>query len=315
MTDTSTYGCFNFLLRSEIPLAELGAEVPEDGRPVVEVRLGAVPDALPGAAGPAWGLQAAGEDALLTVTGTARYLVREGREIVVEPMPGSSERNVRLFLLGSALGILCHQRGLLPLHANAIVAGDGAYAFAGNSGAGKSTLAAHFAREGYEILCDDVCVVSFDAAGMPLAWPGLPRLKLWGDAAAEFGHDSGALDRAIEGMDKYYVPLAAGSEPRPVPLRRLYLLARGGEGSEPSFVRLTGHAAMEAALAQTYRANYLRPLGLMPQNFRHCAQLVAHAEIYEARRAWGFDVFEQQAALLERHVLEPAAIATGKPVL
>ena len=34
--------------------------------------------------------------------------------------PGASSRNVRVFLLGSAFGALLHQRGLLPLHANAV---------------------------------------------------------------------------------------------------------------------------------------------------------------------------------------------------
>jgi hypothetical protein len=315
MSAAYTYDCFNFRLRSELPLAELGAEAQAGDRPLVDVRLGSVPATLPGAEPPAWGLQAAGDSALLTVTGIARFLVRGGREIVIDPLPGGSDRNVRLFLLGSALGLICHQRGLLPLHANAIVAGDGAYAFAGHSGAGKSTLAAHFARAGYEILCDDVCVISFDDDGTPLAWPGLPRLKLWGDAADAFGHDRSALDRAVEGMDKYYVPMSPSGEPRPVPLRRLYLLAKAEEGAETSFERLSGHAAMEAALGQTYRANYLRPLGLAAQNFRQCAALVAHTEVYEVRRAWGFEVFEKEAGLLEDHVLGPAAIATGKPVL
>jgi hypothetical protein len=312
MTGRYSYDCFNFRLRSELPLAELGPPARDDTAPGVEVSLGPVPEKLVGAEPHAAGLQVAGDTALLTVAGTARYLVRAGREIVIETMPGHAERNVRLFLLGSALGILCHQRGLLPLHANAIVAGDGAYAFAGHSGAGKSTLAAHFARCGYEILCDDVCVISFDDAGTPLAWPGLPRLKLWGDAASAFGHDRATLDAAIEGMDKYYIPMSPEGERRPVPLRRLYLLAKAADGTETSFVRLTGHAAMEAALGQTYRPNYLRALGLTAQNFRHCAALVARAEVYEAQRAWGFDVFEKEAKRLEGHVLGPAAIATGK---
>jgi hypothetical protein len=97
-----------------------------------------------------------------------------------------------------------------------------------------------------------------------------------------------------------------------VPLRRLYLLGKAEDGAETSFERLTGHAAMEAALAQTYRPNYLRALGLTAQNFRHCAALVARAQVFAAHRAWGFDVFEKEAQLLERHVLGEPAIATSK---
>ncbi|HYD24687.1 MAG TPA: hypothetical protein VEB68_07800 [Croceibacterium sp.] len=297
------YSCFDFRLRSELAL-ELTAASDDGEREVVTIRRGPVPEMLPGAGPQERGIQVAGDAVLLTVEGVARYLVTGGREIVVDQVPGGSDRNLRLFMLGSALGILSHQRGLLPLHANAVVARGGAYAFAGDSGAGKSTLAAHFARAGYEVLCDDVCVVSFAADGTPLAWPGLPRLKLWGDAALAFGHDSASLERAIEGLDKYHVPLPPAGDPRPVPFRRLYLLTRADDGEDTAFTRLSGHRAMAAAMAQTYRDIYVRPMGLAAQNFRQCALLLAGAEVWQARRAWGYAVFEREAALLERHILD-----------
>lgn len=297
------YSCFNFRLWSEIPLGELHpAETENDARPIVEVRLGALPETLPGGRAAPYGLQIADDAVMLTVANTARYLIRGGLEIVVDRLEGGSERNLRLFLLGSALGILCHQRGLLPLHANAIVADGAAVAFAGPSGAGKSTLAAHFAHTGFEVLCDDVCVIEFDEAGRPLAWPGLPRVKLWGDAASAFGHDSKMLDQAIEGMDKYHVPLRGAMEARPIPFRRLYVLSRA-EDRPGEIRRLSGQAAMVEVMAQTYRGHYLAPMGLVERHFRQCAALVASAEVYSASRTWGYDVFQQQAGILEQHVL------------
>lgn len=297
---TDSYACFDFTLRSEIPLPELPAA--ERAGAQVEIRIGAVPETLAGAPAAVHGLQVAGEDAMFCVPGVARYLMRCGREIVVAPVPGGSERNLRIFLLGSALGILNHQRGLLLLHANAIVSDGAAFAFAGESGAGKSTLAAHFERAGYPVLCDDVCAIGFDSAGTPLAWPGVPRLKLWGDAAEAFGHERGTLGLAIEGLDKYHVPLAARSRREPAPLKRLYVLGRAAEGQAGAISRLHGVQAMAAVLEQSYRGQYLAPLGLAERHFRQCAALLAHAEVYAARRAWGYDVFAREAARLERHV-------------
>lgn len=298
------YSCFNFRLRSVIPLGELiAADGEEDPRPIVEVRLGAVPAELAGASAPHHGLQVAGDLAAFTVPKVARYLINAGREIIVDPVPGGSERDLRLFLLGSALGIVCHQRGLLPLHANAIVVDGEAVAFAGHSGAGKSTLAAYFQRSGHELLCDDVCVLSFDESGAPSAWPGLPRLKLWGDAATAFGHDPGSLDQAVEGRDKYHVPMSAPGAVRPIPFRRLYVLGRTEDGDPGRIERLRGRDAMAALMAQTYRGAYLAPLGLLERHFRQCASILAHADIYAAVRTWGYDVFEREASLLENHVL------------
>ena len=296
------YSCCDFRLLSDIPLGELiPADDAADTRPIVEIRLGALPDTLPGVTPSKYGLEIAGDAVLFAIPKVARYLVRAGREIVVDPIPGGSERDLRLFLLGSAIGILCHQRGLLPLHANAIVVDEGAVAFAGHSGAGKSTLAAHFQRAGYEVLCDDVCVISFEG-GEPFAWPGLPRLKLWGDAAAAFGHDPAGLDQAIEGMDKYHVPLAAPAPVRPISFRRLYILSRAEGDDESAIERLRGQDALGAVMAQTYRGHYLSPMGLAQRHFGQCAALLAHAEIYAASRAWGYDVFEREAGRLVDHV-------------
>ena len=233
---------------------------------------------------------------------TARYLVRGGREIVVDPSPGGSERNLRLFLLGSALGILCHQRGLLPLHANAIVVEGGAVAFAGHSGAGKSTLAAHFQRSGYEVLCDDVCMISFDEAGRPFAWPGLPRLKLWGDAAAAFGHDSSSLDQAIEGLDKYHVPMAgAGTPGRFRSVVFTSCPARKERRRVRSFVS-RGRTPWKRLWPILIEAPIWARWGSRSATSASAPLSSSHAEIYTASRVWGYDVSEREAARLERHV-------------
>jgi hypothetical protein len=271
-----------------------------------------VPEILAGSPPAKFGIQAADDAVLLTVAETARYLVRGGDEIVVDPAPNGSERNVRLFLLGSALGILSHRRGLLPLHANAVIADGGAYAFGGHSGAGKSTLAAHFAREGYAVLCDDVCAIGFAEDGTPIAWPGLPRLKLWSDAVEAFGHGGKTLERAVDGFVKYHVPLPVDAEARPVPLRRLYVLSKAAEGEPGAFRPLRGFEAMRAVITQTYRGVYLRALGLSAQNFRHAAALLAHAEAWEASRAWGYTVFGQEAGRIERHILTAAQVAATR---
>lgn len=41
------------------------------------------------------------------------YVVKSGSEITVTPLPEADEREVRLFLLGSAWGALCYQRGAM----------------------------------------------------------------------------------------------------------------------------------------------------------------------------------------------------------
>ena len=123
------------------------------------------------------------------------------------------ERNVRLFLLGSAFGVLLHQRGLLPLHANAIEIDGRAVAFMGPSGAGKSTLAAWFHDRAFRVIADNVCAISRNSEGRRQAAPGLPRLRLWAEALELMGRSSHALNRSFVDDDdeKFDVPMDPAS--------------------------------------------------------------------------------------------------------
>ncbi|HEX8448636.1 MAG TPA: hypothetical protein VF652_03495 [Allosphingosinicella sp.] len=294
----SVYRLFGLNLRSQIGLAGL-APAADGGEADVEVGFGTVP---PGDY--PQGYSATADGTLLAVAKVGRYFIRAGREIVVEPAEGASERNLRLFLLGSAIGALLHQRGLLPLHANAIDIGSRAVAFSGHSGAGKSTIAAWFHDRGYPILADDVCVIGFDDSGRAFAYPGIPRLRLWREALEASGRDAGAYDRSFDGMDKYDVPTANASRLEPIPLAAIYLLRKADEGGDAAIERLTGIEAVETLISNTYRGGYLRTIGRTADHLAACLRVVRAVPVFRATRLWGFEQFDAQALRLHDHASE-----------
>jgi hypothetical protein len=246
------------------------------------------------------GLSVTPEGALLHIPDVARYWITAGREIVFEPIEAASARNVRLFLLGSALGAILHQRGLLPLHANAIVVNGRAIAFMGHPGAGKSTMAGWFHDRGYPVLADDVCVVTPAADGAPLAHPGIPRLRLWREALEASGRTPDGYELSFDDMDKYNVPI--GQEVRhAVPLDHVYLLEQAAAGTGGEIRRLQGVAAVDALVANTYRGTYLPLMGGTQRHFMTCVDLVRRLPVFAASRAWGFDRFDEEAGRIERH--------------
>lgn len=151
-----------------------------------------------------------GEEADLVVSEAGSFAVRNGREIIVDAPDDMPERNVRLYLLGSAMGLLLHQRGLFPLHANAVAVGGRAIAVAGASGAGKSTLAAWFSRQGLDLIGDDVVALKPTPEGM-IAMPGPPRVRLWRQSLDRFGLGSEGLEQSYvdAGYDKWDLPVEA----------------------------------------------------------------------------------------------------------
>jgi hypothetical protein len=298
MPETCDYQLFGLRIRSEIPLPEL-FPVQRLGDPEVIISRGSIP-----AIQPKSGLQADGDGLLLNISDVARYQIQDGDKIIVDPAPNVPDRNVRLYLLGSAFGALLHQRGLLPLHANAIEIDGKAVAFMGPSGSGKSTLAAWFHDHGYRILADDVCVVGFDELSMPTAKPGLPRLRLWKKALEASGRDSADYHRAWEGSeqwDKFDVPLGQSSvvdEERV--LKAIYLLKAA---DEPDIRPLTGALAAQALIENTYRGRSVRVAGGPRLHWQSCLLVAKSVPLFEFQRPWGLSRLEDDMSAMLSQLL------------
>jgi hypothetical protein len=168
------YALYGLLLDSEMECPKLVPAEAPDAEPDDRIRLGPMPQALDDAKKKGVLYQISPDRFLLGLGKIARYLVSEGREIVIERVPGGSDDAVRVFLFGSVFGALLHQRGVLPLHGSAVMPSRGATIFAGPSNSGKSALAAAFHRRGYDVLADDVCAITFDAGKTPGSGPPAP---------------------------------------------------------------------------------------------------------------------------------------------
>lgn len=294
------YSLFGLHIRSELRLPELLPVDPQSA-PDVLIRLGEVP----AGAQPNAGLEPIGGGLLYTVPDIARYAIADGSRITIDREPGVPDPNVRLYLLGSAMGILLHQRGLLPLHANAVEIGGKAFAFMGTSGSGKSTLAAWFHDHGYRIIADDVCAVRFDGDRRPVVTPGLPRLRLWKEALEGMGRQPAHYSRSYAGdetWDKFDVPLPHENAVREeVELAGIYVL---GKGDGLSISRLQGLEATEAIFANTYRGTYVPVAGNVRRHWESCVELVRRTPIFQILRGWDLARLAEEVPRIIDHAVE-----------
>ena len=143
--------------------------------------------------------------------------MRAGKEILIDSAPSSNDDEIRAYLLGTAFGLLCHQRGITPLHAAAIDVAGGCVAFVGESGAGKSTLVAALAQRGHQVIADDVCFQQLDDQGSIQSWPGIERIRLWEEAMDALDCDGPGVEREMHGYNKYFVPVRSTAKPKRVP--------------------------------------------------------------------------------------------------
>lgn len=251
MEDRSLCG---WRVASDLPLPELLPWRGGEREPDIAVRLGPVPDRVsdPVHAGPV--LQVAADGTCrFELPDVAAYLVEGGRRVTVQPRMAPDAPDIRVLLLGSVFGFLCHQRGVLPLHAGCVEVGGRAVALAGVSGAGKSTLTAAFRRRGHRVLADDVTVVDVAAPGGPLVLPAFPRLKLWRDAIDGLGLRVDGLERSRAGLEKFNLPLEAGFRAESLPLAAIYKLEPVNDPRHAGIVRLRGVDVMVALTQVVYR--------------------------------------------------------------
>ena len=121
------YKAYGLRIHSDLWLSDLIPSPP--GKSDVRIRLGRLDESFllaelkGGITRSGYGTTARASTEAVTFhwRGVGTALVRGGRDVIVEPDPGIDERDLSPYLNGSILAVLLHQRGLLVLHASAVV--------------------------------------------------------------------------------------------------------------------------------------------------------------------------------------------------
>lgn len=290
---TKLYSAFALTIESAIPLVEL-----PPGSGDADVTVSVAPLGIAAPESDAWSINAGVDETSGWAPGAGAFLVRNGSEIVVDPMPRADDRALRMAIVGPLLGVILSQRGRFVLHASTVVIDDVAVAFAGPSGRGKSTLTAALARAGYPLVADDMTVID-TVQRPPLVQPGFPRVKLWPDSA-------GALDERVEELPLIHPEIAKRSlelrdafHAEPVPLRRCYILE---DGDSEAIEEIPPREAIFTLVRSTYQAAWMHETGASGRNLQHCGDLVRSGVVRRLRRRKRFDVLPDVLRFIEADV-------------
>ena len=293
-----SYFAYGLGIHSAIPLPEM---VPWEGSADVVVDIGTF-DNFPAHAFLAGDhtekVWASAEEICIAVRDVGKCRVRQGRDVLVEPVPQADPRLIRLFILGHVVSALLHQRQRLVLHASAVGINGGAVIFLGNSQEGKSTLAAFLHQQGHVLLSDDLTAVGTEG-GQPIVYPGFPQLKLWPDAIQSLGEDPEALPLLRSHYDKRARRAIRGFPERPLPLGGVFLL---GEGPVQRIIPCPPQEAFLELIRHTLGATILRDTGESGTHFHHCADLLKSVPLCRLERPRDLNGLPETARLIERTV-------------
>lgn len=238
-----------------------------------------------------------------------RILVRGGREILVAPEP-ACEPDLEPYILGSALGAICLQNGLLPLHASAVSLGSEAIAFAGPTGAGKSTMAAAVAGRGHAHVTDDLTVMRLPTEGLPLVYPGTRVMKLCPDSSTALGFDASQVVTAPLSHEKLrFRSGAATLSAQPDALAAIYFLELG-DTADVVIEPLLGMHAIAAVASEIFRRAWLGPMGSLEARLPDIAEVARRTACFRLKRPHRFDMLPEVVDTVLRH---RATVRAGPP--
>jgi hypothetical protein len=248
----------------------------------VTIREGPVPQEISNPADTGVAFSVSETQFLLSAPNGARFLVSGGDRITYD-RGSASDREVALFLLGSAWGALCYQRGLLPLHASAIIHRGAVHAFTGPSGAGKSTLSAALADRGRSFFTDDVLIIDpAQIANGNNCYSGQKDLKLWKDALKLTNAEKVSAVRDAEDFQKYFALPANASSRSAGRLASLSILQNdtANMAVHPfGIAKIPGSQSIKQLRNSIYRPRFANAIWGKQKLFQTLAILIAKVEV------------------------------------
>lgn len=262
----------------------------------VRIEAGSVPETLGSTATKRASYEVAPGRFLMRVPNGLIFYVEDGSRVTYQQPSNVTDREVMLFLLGSAWGALCYQRNLLPIHASGIIHHGNVYAFTGPSGAGKSTLCAALSHRGHPFFADDVLVIDPNTLSTdPVCYAGQKDLKLWSDALALTNAKKKTPVREAEGFEKFYANPAVFAESTKGYLRQLYLLTSLNDkvdGEPITVAPIKGVVSARKLLDAVYRRVFANDIVGQKMLFEWLAKLIQHVDVYRFDRPMNRSQFD-----------------------
>ena len=204
---------------------------------------------------------------------------------------------VEIQLLGDVLSVWLERRGLIALHASAVVVGDAAIGFLASNKGGKTSLAASLMQAGCPLLTDDILPLEATEGGV-IGHPGFPQMRMWPEVAAHFLGDWSDTEIVHPAFTKRRIPVGPqglGSfHDRPVPLARLFVPEMIDDDSQQVEMEpLSTREVLAQLLGNSFAAGWIDALGWQHRRLNVLARTASMVPVLRLRYPRGMDRLPQ----------------------
>jgi hypothetical protein len=216
-----------------------------------------------------------------------RYHLVGGTEVIVERLGDVSDELIEIHLLGLVSSFILERKGVLAMHASAVVRPGGAIAFLAFNKGGKTSLAAAFVQAGDALLTDDILAVR-SSADTCIGAPGYPQMRMWPEQALALTGHCDTYERVLPTVSKRLIPLEAvgpgGFYEEPVPISAIFVPERIDAPQAPIEIeRMPPSDAFRVMLANGFIAEIAEASGMLRSRFAAITQLLGVTPVYTLR--------------------------------
>lgn len=228
----------------------------------------------------------------------ASYCISNGSEITIELCETTDLQIVKVYILGSVLGMILLQRDIVAMHGGAIVIDGKGCIFTGEKGAGKSTLTTALRKKGYDFVSDDVGAIKTGNTNM--IHPGFGYQKLCEDAMIKLGYNPNDFEPFRSDMNiKYIVPALDSFVDTEVPFEALFELEAGNVESV-EIVEVKGNEKLQKLMKNIFRVEIIHYAGGMsPVYLKKCIDIAKSIKCYKIIRPKDVFTVCEQINLIE----------------
>lgn len=244
------YSAFGLTIESELELLAPFAEGDAD----LVIEYGNSPRELESSLVDCGWVKSNENESIVFIKDIACFYVTNGNHITIENLGTEDEEQIRLYLMGTCMGAILQQRGIIPLHGSCVCKDGKALVITGNSGAGKSTTAAEFLKRGWKLMSDDVTPI-VECSGTYMARSTYPGQKMWQDTIDRSDNSDRVVKNIIredDGRQKFQLQAKNSYVNTSLPLMYgVYLIP----GSEKLLMdEVIGFAKTDMLMRNLYRA-------------------------------------------------------------
>ncbi|WLR42774.1 aldolase [Bacillus carboniphilus] len=212
----------------------------------------------------------------------AYFQVSNGREIRWKPYSETNNDVVKLFLLGTCMGIILMHHKIIPLHGSAVEINGEVLAVVGDQGAGKSTTVAQLIKMGCKIVSDDIIPVKI-IGNKPYITPTYPQQKLWEDSLIYIGREVEEFQPIYGRERKYNVPVREHFIKDTLPLKMIFELTKD-EVNDIETQTISPLPSLNILFKHTYRNFLIKRLNLMEYHFHVSSLIFNNVKMYRIIR-------------------------------